>query len=162
MDQFRFCPKCSGLLEKTEVDGFKRLKCISEDCDYVFWNNPTPVVAAVVEYKNKVILARNSQWPEKMFGLITGFLEAFEDPAEAVLREVKEELNLDGELVSLIGAYPGASWSNQVIIGYHVKADGVIALSEELVEYKLIDPEKLRPWDSGTGMAVADWLKMRS
>ena len=40
-------------------------------------------------------------------------------------------------------------------------AEGEIALSEELAEFRLIAPEKLRPWDSGTGMAIRDWLAKR-
>jgi NAD+ diphosphatase len=31
-------------------------------------------------------------------------------------------------------------------------------LNEELAEYRLIAPEKLRPWPQATGLAVRDWL----
>ena len=40
-------------------------------------------------------------------------------------------------------------------------ADGEIALSEELVEYRLKPFEKVRPWTAGTGYAVADFLAAR-
>ena len=33
------------------------------------------VVAAVIEYQGRVLLARNAGWPAKMFALVTGFLE---------------------------------------------------------------------------------------
>ena len=85
------------------------------------WDNPTPVVAAVVEYEGRVLLARNRAWPEKMFALVTGFLERDEAPAAAVLREVKEETDLDGRAAHLIGVYEFARM-NQVIIAYHVPA----------------------------------------
>ncbi len=48
---------------------------------------------------------------------------------------------------------------NQLIIAYHVSADGTIQLGEELSEIKLVDPAKLKSWDFGTGLAVRDWLK---
>jgi hypothetical protein len=38
---------------------------------------------------------------------------------------------------------------------------GEIVLNEELAEFRLIAPEKLRPWDFGTGLAVRDWLARR-
>jgi protein tyrosine phosphatase (PTP) superfamily phosphohydrolase (DUF442 family) len=42
-----------------------------------------------------------------------------------------------------------------------VRAQGEIRLSDELVDYKRVAPEKLRPWAAGTGYAVRDWLKRR-
>jgi NADH pyrophosphatase NudC (nudix superfamily) len=124
----------------------------------VFWDNPLPVVAALVELGGQVVLARNGSWPEKMFGIITGFLERDETPEEAVAREVKEELDLDTLATSLIGIYPFQR-KNEVIIAYHVAASGVITLNEELAEFRLVAPEKLRPWDFGTGLAIRDWLQ---
>jgi hypothetical protein len=42
-----------------------------------------------------------------------------------------------------------------------VRAEGNIQLSEELVEYKLVAPDKMRIWNAGTGFAVADFLERR-
>jgi NAD+ diphosphatase len=38
---------------------------------------------------------------------------------------------------------------------------GNINLSEELADYKLVEPAELRPWRMGTGLAMADWLSAR-
>jgi len=137
------------------VDG--RLACA---CGYVHWDNPVPVVAAIVEHEGAVILARNRDWPEKMFGLVTGFLEKDETPEAGVKREVKEELDLEPLGATLVGLYPFAR-RNELIIAYHVPAAGTVRLNEELAEYRRVAPEKLRPWDFGTGLAVADWLARR-
>lgn len=115
------------------------------------------MVAALVQREGRIILARGRGWPEKMFGLITGFLERDESPHEAVAREVKEELDLDTRAVTLIGVYPFQR-KNEVIMAFHVEAEGEIKLNEELAEYRLIEPAKLRSWEYGTGLAVADWL----
>ena len=108
-----------------------------------------------------ILLARNRAWVEGAFGLITGFLERDEDPADGVMREVKEELDLDASSAQLIGVYPFTR-KNEVILAYHVLASGDIHLNEELAEYRLIAPEKLKAWDYGTGLAVRDWLAGRS
>jgi NAD+ diphosphatase len=71
----KFCPQCGQGLMNKQIEGKTRLACPSSACSYVFWYNPTPVVAAIVELGGSVILARNRLWPEKMFGLVTGFLE---------------------------------------------------------------------------------------
>jgi NADH pyrophosphatase NudC (nudix superfamily) len=92
--------------------------------------------------------------------LITGFLERGEAPEEGVAREVREELGLAAQTVTLIGVYPFAR-KHELIVAYHVVADGEIRLNEELAEFRLIAPEKLKAWDFGTGLAVRDWLRRR-
>lgn len=155
-----YCMVCGAPLGQTEVAGEARLACSSDDCDHVHWNNPTPVVAAVVEYGDDVILVRNVGWPETWFGLVSGFLEAAEHPAEAIVREIKEELDLDAEVVSLIGLYP-FDRANQIIMAYHVKATGNVTIGAELAAFKQVPAHKLKPWPFGTGHAVRDWLASR-
>lgn len=158
---WRFCPRCGGCLETRHNGGRERDCCPDPSCGFVHWDNPAPVVAGLVVRDGQVILARNAAWPEKMFGLITGFLERDETPEEAVAREVLEELGLAAKKVSLIGVYPFQR-KHEVIIAYEVRAEGVITLNEELAEYREIAPDRLRPWDFGTGLAIRDWLRGRS
>ena len=161
MADYRFCPQCGSALSERPEGGLERLACGAENCDFVLWGNPVPVVAALVEYGGQVVLARNAAWPEKQFGLLTGYLERDESAAAAVVREVAEELGLVAQTVNLIGLYAFAA-KNQLIIAYHVVASGEIVLNDELAEFKLIEITKLKPWDFGTGPAVRDWLAERS
>lgn len=138
----------------------ERLLCPADDCEYVHWDNPVPVVAAIVEYDGQVILANNVEWPDHVFALITGFLEKNESPEEGVLREVREELGLDAEIGEFIGIYPFFI-RNQLIIAYHVTANGTVRLNEELRSYKCVNKEDLTYWDAGTGHALKDWLVSR-
>lgn len=158
---FQFCPRCAKPLETRSRDGRDRLVCPDgEGCGYVCYDNPVPVVAALVEHEGKVILVRNQGWPEKWFGLVTGFLERDETPQEGVLRELREELGLSGTIVRLIGAY-GFPMRNELIVAYHVRAEGTIQLGPELSAFKAVEPDKLRAWPFGTGHAVQDWLDSR-
>jgi NADH pyrophosphatase NudC (nudix superfamily) len=154
---FRFCPRCATELVEREAGGAPRPSCPKEGCGFVHWGNPTPVVAAIIEHEGAVLLARGKGWPEKFFALVTGFLEANETPEAAVLREVKEETNLDGRIVSFVGAY-AFELRNELILCFHVVAEGAITLSDELEATKHIPKEKLKPWPYGTGAAVKDWL----
>ncbi len=156
---FKYCPRCTKPLAMGAVDeGPPRLRCPDQACGFVHWDNPVPVVAAVVEHEGAVILARNRLWPPKMFALITGFLEKDDpDPASGVLREVDEELGLKGRVAGIIGHYPFERM-NQIIIAYHVVAAGEIVLGEELLEYKKVPPAELRPWPAATGLALRDWM----
>ena len=160
--QFNFCPSCASALElvaQMEDGGAKeRLRCRA--CGWTHWNNPTPVLAAVIQYQDRILLARNAAWPGKMYALITGFMEAGETPQEGIAREIKEETNLDASELNLIGVYDFQRM-NQVIIAYHAVADGEVRLSPELVDFKLYDYDAVKCWPAGTGYALADWLRAR-
>lgn len=155
--EFKFCPKCGAPLVTKQHHGRDRALCEKDGCGFVHWGNPTPVVAAIVEHEGQMLLARAKNWPEKMFALVTGFLEAGETAEAGVLREVKEEIGLDGEVVSLVGVYP-FEMRNELIIAFHVKTSGEVKLGEELAAYKLIAKDKLKAWPFGTGLAVQAWL----
>ncbi|WP_300335229.1 NUDIX domain-containing protein [Accumulibacter sp.] len=156
---WQFCPYCGARLDARDEGSRSRLACHS-GCGFVHWDNPAPVLAALVEYQGRIVLARNRSWAEGAFGLITGFLERGEDPMSGAAREVKEELGLEAAEVTLIGVYPFAR-KHEVIIAYHLVGHGQIRLNEELAEFRLIAPEKLKAWDFGTGPAVRDWLARR-
>ena len=157
-DTWKFCPQCATPLESRDTGGRVRPAC--PKCHFTHWNNPLPVLAALVEYEGRILLARNAAWTNGMFALITGFLEADETPEQGMARELKEETNLDADRMTLIGVYEFMR-KNELIIAYHVEASGTIALNEELAEFRLMAPERLRPWRAGTGYAVADWMRAR-
>ena len=103
---------------------------------------------------------KTAAWEPGKFALVTGFLERNEDPAHGVVREVREETALEVIDRSLVGLYPFER-KNELLLAYHVRARGEIVLNEELAEYRLIAPEKLKAWEYGTGLAVRDWLAGR-
>jgi NAD+ diphosphatase len=160
MPAFSYCPSCAAPLIDKVVDGEPRRVC-GAACGFVHYDNPTPVVAVIVEHEGSIVLAHNRSWPQRSFyGLITGFLERIESPAQCAVREVKEELNLDAAAPTLVGVYPFERM-NQVIIAYHVVATGTIALNEELDDYKHVPFDRCRIWPAGTGLALRDWLRLR-
>ena len=160
--EFKFCPNCAtSLAQVTQMeDGGEKARLRCTACDFTHWNNPVPVLAAVIEHQGKILLARNAAWTAKMYALITGFMEAGETPEGGITREVKEETNLDASELNLIGVYDFQRM-NQVIIAYHAVAQGAVRLSPELVDYKLYDYDAIKCWPAGTGCALADWLTSR-
>jgi NADH pyrophosphatase NudC (nudix superfamily) len=161
--EYRFCPHCAGALVDRPLAGdgtLTRRACPDEACGFVHWGNPTPAVGALVEHEGRIILARNKLWPEGFFALVTGFLEAREDPPAAVAREVREELGLEVTETHLIGNYIFER-KNELMLCYHAVARGDVILGEELAEYRRYEPAQLRPWRRATGLAVADWMRAR-
>jgi NADH pyrophosphatase NudC (nudix superfamily) len=164
VETFNFCPRCARpMIERPaagETMNLTRRSCSDAACGFVQWGNPTPAVGALVEHEGEIILARNASWPDGWFALITGYLEAREDPVGAVAREVKEELNLDVIQTTVIGNYIFER-KNEVMLCYHAVATGTVSLGDELSDYRRYKPHELKPWPRATGFAVADWMKAR-
>lgn len=162
---YTYCPACATPLQsiaQAEDGGEKtRLRCPA--CGWTHWNNPTPVLAAIVECVDqggRILLARNAAWTHRMFALITGFMEAGESPEDGIRREVMEETALETVDTTLVTVNEFLRM-NQVIITYHVRARGEVRLSPELAEYRLFEPQDVRCWRAGTGLALAQWLRSR-
>ena len=160
--EFKFCPACAAplALQSQMEDGGEKARLRCTGCDYTHWNNPTPVLAAVVEYQGKILLARNAAWSGEKFALITGFMEAGETPEGGIAREIAEETNLQTSALKLIGVYDFQRM-NQVIIAYHAVCHGDVRLSPELVDYRLYAFEDVLCWPAGTGYALAEFLRSR-
>ena len=165
MTAYRFCPACATPLADIAVaeDGGNKVRLRCPACGWTHWNNPVPVLAAIVECVDQgglVLLARNAAWTHRMFALITGFMEAGESPEDGIRREVAEETALHTLDTTLVGVHEFLRM-NQVLITYHVRARGEVRLSPELAEYKLFAPEDIRCWHAGTGLVLAQWLRAR-
>jgi NAD+ diphosphatase len=158
----KYCPYCGKPLERLPLSGRERPACPDPRCGFVHWNNPIPVVAAIVEHADHVVLVRNVGWPEHWYGLVTGFLESNEMPEDAVLREVEEEIGLAGRLESYVGMYEFYR-RNQLIIAYHVTVESmnVSPCRSEIADFKWLHVNEVRPWTAGTGKALRDWLRGR-
>ncbi|NKB39368.1 MAG: NUDIX domain-containing protein [Gammaproteobacteria bacterium] len=153
----KYCPLCRCDLIEISDEGFARLVCSSDECEFIHWNNPTPVVAAVVEHNDDIILANNFAWPEHVFSVITGFLEKGESPEDGTVREVDEELGLKSDHIEAINVYPFFRM-NQLILGYYVRASGTVKLNDELRSYKHVKKEDVFTSDSATGFILRDAL----
>ena len=118
--EMKYCPRCKNKLSIKFLDGRDRLVC--EQCGFVFWNNPIPVVVAIVPYDNGIVLVRSSI--RKTWGLPAGHVEFGDSAEERVLMEVKEETNLDAEIDQFLGTWSGSHRSNVLFLAYSVRVLG--------------------------------------
>jgi ADP-ribose pyrophosphatase YjhB (NUDIX family) len=103
---YKFCPRCAGKLQKRFAEGRDRLVC--EKCEFIFYQNPAPAVAAILMRGNEVLLVKRKYEPRAgTWSLPAGFLEMGEGPEHCTIREAKEETNLDIAVDGLFGVYPG-------------------------------------------------------
>ncbi len=75
------------------------------------------VCAAVVFSNEKVLIIQEAKKYEfKKYNFPGGRIELGEDPKSAVIREVKEETNIDIELSGFIGIYPHIASNGSTIV----------------------------------------------
>ena len=157
--EYHYCPQCGAKTRDKTIES-QLVKVCAANCGFGFFNNPTPVVAIIVETPEGVVLAHDVTWPQGMFSVISGYVDPHELPQQTAVRETKEELGLHAYDVEFVGHYMFHA-KNQLIIAYAVKAQGSITLNHELDEYKVIALNKLKAWPGPTGKAVSDWLNKK-
>ena len=103
------CPRCRAPLAHGRVphDEDERLHCPA--CGLVLYDNPAPTVAGLVVRDGLVMLTRRAREPAAgTWDLPGGFVEPGEHPADALVRELREETGLDVRVSALVDILPDA------------------------------------------------------
>ncbi len=80
------------------------------------------VICLVHDGHDRAVLARQAVWPERLFSLIAGFVEAGESFESCVVREVAEEIGLSVRDVEYLGSQPWP-FPRSLMIGFHAIGD---------------------------------------
>ena len=94
----------------------------------------SPCIITLIHDEDRILLGRSKFFPPNMYSTLAGFIEAGENAEEALIREVKEEVNLN---VSGIEYQSSQSWPfpAQLMLGYFCKyKSGKIVLNDNELE----------------------------
>ena len=88
-----YCPRCGS--KQFEINGERSRHC--SNCDLTYYANASASTAAfITNSKGEVLLTTRAFNPAKgMLDLPGGFVDMNETAEDAIIREVKEELNID-------------------------------------------------------------------
>jgi len=107
----------------------------------------TLTVDAIIPYRGRIILIRRKNEPFKNFyALPGGIVEYGETIEEALLREIKEEVNLSGKIYKLVGIYSNPARDPRghfVSACYIVLPEGEPEAGSDAEEYGLFDLDSL-------------------
>ncbi|MEV6923145.1 NUDIX domain-containing protein [Dactylosporangium sp. NPDC051485] len=96
----RHCPRCGG------PTGAAPAVCPA--CGYAVWVNPRPTGTVIIVDGDRFLAIRRARAPrEGWWDLPGGFCDGFELPADAAVREAREELGVTVELGAFAGMYIG-------------------------------------------------------
>jgi NAD+ diphosphatase len=80
------------------------------------------VICLVHDGGDRAVLARQAVWPERMFSLLAGFVEAGESFEVCVVREIREEIGLTVRDVRYLGSQPWP-FPRSLMVGFHAVGD---------------------------------------
>jgi ADP-ribose pyrophosphatase YjhB (NUDIX family) len=100
----KYCPHCGS--EKFVQNNEKSKKC--DACGFVFYMNASAAVAAfITDTKGRLLVCKRAKEPAKgTLDLPGGFVDGDETAEEAVVRELKEELDAETITVNYVFSLP--------------------------------------------------------
>jgi ADP-ribose pyrophosphatase YjhB (NUDIX family) len=140
---FNYCPHCAS--PDIEVHMKNAIKCGA--CGYIYFHNTAAAVAAIIEIERKILLVKRAHEPRSgCFDLPGGFVDYRESLDDAVIREVREECNLDITDLQYFGsfgntyAFGGVDYfTADAFYLCKVKNRKALALSDEVSGYVFAD-----------------------
>ncbi|WP_040827177.1 NAD(+) diphosphatase [Nocardia jiangxiensis] len=122
------------------------------------------VICLVHDGGDRVLLARQHTWPERMFSILAGFVEAGESLERCVQREIREEVGVDVRDIRYLGSQP---WPlpRSLMLGFAALGDPdqpLVFSDGEITEAHWFTRDEVRAalaagaWGSVTGTATAD------
>jgi len=134
LSQFKYCPKCGS--NRFVENNFKSKRC--ENCGFVYYFNSCSSTIALIINDDELLVATRAHEPAKgTLDMPGGFVDMNETGEEAVIREVKEETNLDVTDVKYLFSIPNL----YVYSGFEVHTLDLVYLC------KVNDIKGLRPED---------------
>ena len=123
----------------------------------------SPCIITLIHDDDKILLGRSKYFPQNMYSTLAGFIEAGESAEEALVREVKEEVNV---AVSNIRYHSSQSWPfpSQLMLGYMCKYDaGKIVLNDAELEdakwFCITDLPVIPPDASISGQLIRSYIE---
>ncbi len=125
----------------------------------------SPCIITLIYDEDNILLGRSKFFPPNMYSTLAGFIEAGENAEEALIREVKEEVNVE---ITNIKYFSSQSWPfpAQLMLGYfcQYKKGEIILNDAELEDARWFDIKELPiiPLDASiSGQLIRSYIEGR-
>lgn len=146
---FKFCPRCGQRTIAIQGDG---ALCCSA-CEFLLYMNAATAAGAVIaDEQGRILLLRRARDPSKgKLGIPGGFVDRGESVEEAIVREVREEVNLEVTELEYLYSYPNRYFYREItyvtadlFFACRVKDWSALKALDEVDGCELIPLDKIR------------------
>ncbi len=116
--QHKFCGKCGT----PTVNKSNERAIFCPSCQSILYPDISPAIIVAIFCDDKILLARNANFPEGFYSLVAGYVDIGETIEDAVAREVKEEVGLTLKNIRYYNSQPWP-FSGSMMIGFTAEAD---------------------------------------
>lgn len=160
---FKYCPMCATELVTRPLFGRERQQC--PNCRWIHFKDPKVGTGIIAERDGRVVLARRGIDPGKNKWCVpSGFVEYDESPADAAVREFKEETGLDVSITGLVDViYYNADFrgAGVMVLYKGIVTGGTPAAMDDVTELGFFEPDNLPADDDiafvSNRQALAAW-----
>ena len=129
----QYCGVCGSKMYKKDSQSERAMVC--SNCGNTTWPRTSPAVIVAVTKDDKLLLARNKQFPGRMYSVIAGFVEYGETFEDCAKREVYEEVGIKVKEIKYFGSQPWP-YPNSMMIGFTAEyLDGDIKVDGEEIAH---------------------------
>ncbi len=109
----QFCGRCGGPMKLDPIE--RAMNC--KPCRTVLFPRIAPCIIVLITRGEEMLLASSPNFPVPMYSTLAGFIEAGESAEQTLVREVREEVNLQ---VSNLRYFRSQAWPfpGQLMLGY--------------------------------------------
>ncbi|WP_440952824.1 NAD(+) diphosphatase [Methanococcoides sp. FTZ1] len=126
----RYCGLCGGNTEYVPVE--TGMQC--QNCSHIAYPRISPAVIVLIEKDEHLLMARSKNFPEGVYGLVAGFVEAGETIEHAAHREIREEVGVSVKDLTYFASQPWP-FPSSLMIGFTANfAEGDISIDPEEIE----------------------------
>ena len=155
----QYCGRCGGSMEGLKNERAK--KC--PGCGLINFPRITPAMMVAILKGDRILLAKNKNFPEGFYSVLAGFVEPGERLEECITREVKEEVGLSVRNLRYFNSQPWP-FPDSLMIAFLADYDsGEIQVDgQEIIEadwYKADELPKCPTGKLSVAGKIIDWFK---
>lgn len=138
----RHCGVC-GAPTRPDRMGHVR-SCTGDGCDEVQFPRSDPAIITLIRRGDRALLVHQTEWPERRFSTLAGFVEPGESLEQALAREVDEEVGLAVARTEYFASQPWP-FPHTLMVGFRTEAEaGDVILGDELADARWFTRAELR------------------
>ena len=163
---YKYCPLCGGQLTLKRLKETEPERLICTICDFVFYLDPKVATGAIIEMAGGIVLVKRGIVPAYGKWVVPGgYVDRYETPAQATVRETWEEARLKVRIENLVGLY---SYSESYVIVAMYRAThvgGTLTAADESLDAAVFPRDDI-PWEDlafpSTRDGLRDYFKQNS